>query len=272
MKIQFTKMTGAGNDFVLVDNRDGRLRLRPDQIARLCDRHFGIGADGMLVAETDAKEDRIRMRYYNSDGGEASLCGNGARCFARFLQPLLPGSEGDPLIFLTGAGIVKASFLGEEVSISMPDPESARLRRLVTTRHGPLEVHWIHTGVPHLVVFVRDVERIDVEELGRELRWLPDFAPEGANADFVEVKGPDRIAVRTYERGVEGETLACGTGVTASALVAHLAKGLPSPVSVLVRSGESLRVGFERAGDGFRRVWLQGPATKVFTGEMEVSE
>ncbi|WP_018290965.1 diaminopimelate epimerase [Verrucomicrobium sp. 3C] len=272
MKLHFTKMTGAGNDFVLVDNRDSRLRLRPEQIARLCNRHFGIGADGMLVAERDGKEDGIRMRYYNADGGEASLCGNGARCFARFLQSLGKGQEEDRISFLTGAGPVEAWFAGEEVSISMPDPGAAPLRQLVATRHGPLEVYWIDTGVPHLVVFVQSVEGIDVEELGRELRWLPDFAPEGANADFVELLGSGRLAVRTYERGVEAETLACGTGVTASALVAHLAKGLASPVSVLVRSGDCLRVLFESAGDGFHGVRLQGPATMVFKGEMEVSE
>ncbi|MDD4933531.1 MAG: diaminopimelate epimerase [Methylacidiphilaceae bacterium] len=265
-------MTGAGNDFILVDDRDGRLQLRPDQIARLCDRHFGIGADGMLVAETDGEEDRIRMRYYNSDGGEASLCGNGARCFARFLRSLWKGKESDRVSFLTGAGPVEAWFAGEEVSISMPDPGAARLRQPVATRHGPREVQWIHTGVPHLVVFVQSVEGIDVEELGRELRWLPDFAPEGANVDFVELLGSDRSAVRTYERGVEAETLACGTGVTASALVAHLAKGLSSPVSVLVRSGDCLRVLFERSGDRFHGVRLQGPATMVFTGETEVGE
>jgi diaminopimelate epimerase len=272
MKLHFTKMTGAGNDFVLVDNRDGRFPFRPEEIARLCNRHFGVGADGMLVAEKDGKEDRIRMRYYNSDGGEASLCGNGARCFARFLQSILKGKERDRVSFLTGAGPVDAWFSGEEVSISMPDPGAARLRQLVATRHGPLEIHWIHTGVPHLVVFVQSVGGIDVEELGRELRWLPDFAPEGANADFVELLGPDRIAVRTYERGVEAETLACGTGVTASALVAHLVKGLVSPVSVLVRSGDCLRVQFEPTGDGFRGVRLQGPAIMVFTGEMEVGK
>ncbi|QSR85685.1 diaminopimelate epimerase [Methylacidimicrobium sp. B4] len=272
MKIHFTKMTGAGNDFVVVDNRDGRLRLRPDQIARLCDRHFGIGADGMLVAEADGRQDRIRMRYYNADGGEASLCGNGARCFARFLEPLVREQEGGRLSFLTGAGLIEATFAGGEVSITMPDPGESRLRQLVSTRHGPLEVHWIHTGVPHLVVFVQSVKSIDVEELGRELRWLPDFAPEGVNADFVELLGSNRIAVRTYERGVEAETLACGTGVTASALVAHRVKGHSSPVSVLVRSGDWLRVGFERTGDRLHGVRLEGPARAVFTGEMEVGE
>lgn len=272
MKIHFTKMTGAGNDFVLVDNRDGRHRFRPEQIARLCNRHFGIGADGMLVAETDGKPDRIRMRYYNSDGGEASLCGNGARCFARFLQSRMEAQSPGTLSFVTGAGPVEAAFSEEEVSISMPDPGEARLRQLVSTRHGPLEVHWIHTGVPHLVVFVQKLERIDVEEFGRELRWLPDFAPEGANVNFVGLLGPDRISVRTYERGVEAETLACGTGVTASALAANLVKGSSSPVSVEVRSGDRLRVGFERTGDRFHGVRLQGPALTVFTGEMEVEE
>lgn len=265
-------MTGAGNDFVLVDNRDGRLRFRPEQIARLCNRHYGIGADGMLVAETDGEQDRIRMRYYNADGGEASLCGNGARCFARFLQPLLKEEDGGTVSFLTGAGLIQATFEGEGVSITMPDPSAARLRQLVSTRHGPLEVHWIHTGVPHLVVFVRSVDGIDVEELGRELRWLADFAPDGVNADFVELLGPDRISVRTYERGVEAETLACGTGVTAAAVVAHLVKGVSPPVSVLVRSGDWLRVGFERTDDRIQGVRLEGPATVIFTGEVEVEE
>ncbi|MGD9897292.1 MAG: diaminopimelate epimerase [Candidatus Methylacidiphilaceae bacterium] len=272
MKLHFTKMTGAGNDFILVDNRNGRLQLGPGQIARLCDRHFGIGADGLLLAETDGKEARIRMRYYNSDGGEAALCGNGARCFARFVRPFLKGKEVEQISFLTGAGPVEASFPGEEVSVAMPEPGPARLRWLLSAGHGPLEAHWIDTGVPHLVTFVPSVEQLDVEELGRELRWLPDLAPDGANIDFVELLGQDRISVRTYERGVEGETLACGTGVTASALVAHLVRGIPSPVSVLVRSGDSLRVAFEPTGDGFRGVRLQGPATIVFTGEVEIQE
>lgn len=265
-------MTGAGNDFILVDNRDGRLRFRTEQIARLCDRHFGVGADGMLLAETDGKQGGVRMRYFNADGGEASLCGNGARCFARFLQRLTKGEDGGTVSFLTDAGPIEAAFEGDAVSITMPDPGEAQLQQLVATRHGPLELHRIDTGVPHAVVFVQRIAGIDVANLGRELRWLPDFAPAGTNVDFVELLSSDRIAVRTYERGVEGETLACGTGVTASALVVHLVKGYRSPLSVQVRSGEWLRVGFERTGDRLHGVRLQGPATIVFTGEVEVTE
>lgn len=270
MRISFAKMTGAGNDFVMLDNRGGALSLDGDGIARLCDRHFGVGADGLLVVEPGAGGAEFTMRYFNADGGEAEMCGNGARCFARFAR-MLTGETGKPLDFQTRAGRIRAEFDGELVAVNLTPPRDLRLGGAIHTRHGgELEVHDCNTGVPHAVLFVEDADRAMVSELGREIRFHPGYQPAGTNVNFVQVLGPDAIRVRTYERGVEGETLACGTGVSASAIVSHLTRGIALPVRVLVQSGERLEVDFRVDGDAVTDVRLKGPATLVFTGEIEV--
>lgn len=270
MVLEFMKMTGAGNDFIVADNRTGHLRLTPAQVARLCHRQFGIGADGLmlLVPCASGKADWA-WQFWNSDGSDAEMCGNGARCFARYIQRTTGWSR-PSLSFETAAGVVGAEFDGERVTVNLTPPHGLRLRETVATADGALEVSSLNTGVPHAVVFVPDADRAMVLERGRELRFHPHFGPRGTNVNFVQVKGPGSIRVRTYERGVEGETLACGTGVSASAIVAARVHGFPSPVRVQVQGGDELRVSFHAEDDRIRDVRLNGPATFVFEGRITV--
>lgn len=269
MTFEFTKMNGAGNDFVLADNRNGRLRFGPEQVARLCDRQRGIGADGLilLIPCASGRAD-WSWEFFNSDGSRAEMCGNGARCFARFIQHLT--GVRDRLSFETAAGVIQASFEDDRVTINLTDPRDLALDQPLEAAGESLIVHSVNTGVPHAVVFVPDADRAMVRSLGPALRFHPHFAPRGTNVNFVQVLAPGRIRVRTYERGVEGETLACGTGVTASALIAARRHGFTPPVEVRVQGGDTLAVGFEAAGDSFRRVTLTGPADFVFTGRLEL--
>jgi len=264
--MNFKKMNGAGNDFVVVDNRRLELSLSGTQIARICDRHRGVGADGLLAVEPAQSGADFRMRYYNADGGEAEMCGNGARCFARFAVSLL--AESPPsLSFDTPAGLIRATFSGELVTINMSEPRDHRAHMELDLAGAVQTVHFLNTGVPHAVVFVCDIEAVDVARAGAALRWHPEFAPKGTNANFAEILSPGNLALRTFERGVEAETLACGTGVCATALLHHLATGVPSPIAVRVRGGDTLQVGFECDANGvFRNVTLTGPADFVFDG------
>jgi diaminopimelate epimerase len=266
--LKFTKMNGAGNDFVLLDNLDRRLHLASGQIAHLCDRHRGVGADGVLIVEPAANGADFRMRYYNADGGEAEMCGNGARCFARYASRMTGGAG--TISFETPAGVIRAQCEGENVRLAMSEPRDLSLDRPVRLPSGDLAVHSVNTGVPHAVVFVEDLEKTDVRGLGACLRYHPDFAPKGTNANFVQIIAPQDIAIRTYERGVEDETLACGTGVVASALILHEKYGAPSPVSVRVRGGDTLTVSFAREGGVYRGVSLTGPADFVFEGQIGI--
>lgn len=261
-------MNGAGNDFVVVDNRHLERTFSGEQIAKICDRHRGVGADGFLAVEPSESGADFRMRYYNADGGEAEMCGNGARCFARFAAKLLPQPP-QSLSFDTPAGLIRATFSGELVTINMSDPRDQRPPTELDLTGSLLTVHFLNTGVPHAVVFVDDVESVDVARTGAALRWHPEFAPKGTNANFAQILSPGNLVLRTYERGVEAETLACGTGVCATALIHHIATGAPSPIAVRVRGGETLQVGFQcDANRVFRNVTLTGPADFVFDGEI----
>jgi diaminopimelate epimerase len=270
MTLEFTKMTGAGNDFVLIDGRAMQAGLTPEQVSRLCDRHFGIGADGVavLIPSASGKADWA-WEFYNSDGSVADMCGNAARCFARFAQRLAGG--GERVTFETGAGVITASLQGERATVNLTPPSGLCLGQQLNTSAGALTVHSLNTGVPHAVVYVPDADRAMVGSLGAEIRYHPRFAPRGTNVNFVQVLGPDFIRVRTYERGVEGETLACGTGVTAAALVSARLHGFSSPVRVKVQGGDVLEVSFVQAGDDFADVRLNGPAQFVFEGKVRLS-
>ncbi len=269
MRLDFVKMNGAGNDFILADNRAQTLRLSPAQVARLCHRQKGIGADGLMLLEPcrSGKAD-WSWQFFNSDGSVAEMCGNGARCFARFVQRLT-GDSG-PIAFETLAGVIHARILGQEVSIRLTDPVHLHLDQSVEVSTGALAVHSLNTGVPHAVIFVPDADKAMVQRLGAEVRYHPQFAPKGTNVNFVQILGPGRIRVRTYERGVEGETLACGTGVTASALISSQVHRFGSPVKVQVQSGDLLEVSFKSAGQGFSEVSLTGPAEFVFEGRLDL--
>lgn len=267
MTLPFTKMNGAGNDFVVIDNRKLDRDLSKDQIARLCDRHRGIGADGLLAVEPAERGADVRFRYYNADGGEAEMCGNGARCFGRYTARLLGGSK-KTLSFETIAGILTAELIDDQVRIAMSVPFGLELDSPVSSV-GP--VHHLNTGVPHAVVFVDDLDHLDLVKEGAAIRYHEHYQPNGTNANFVGILAPDHLAVRTYERGVENETLACGTGITACALIHHLLTGAPSPVRIDVRGGETLTIGFEPGPDQtFTGVTLTGPADFVFEGEITI--
>jgi len=269
MALGFTKMNGAGNDFVLIDNREQKINLSRDQIVRLCNRHRGIGADGViLLIPCVSGKAQWAWHFFNSDGSTGEMCGNGARCFARFVQRLT-GTNGD-LSFETEAGVINARFHGSRVTVNLTEPHGLRLDEQLPLKAGPQTVHSINTGVPHAVLFVPDADQAMVREVGPEVRRHPHFAPRGTNVNFVQVLGPGRIRVRTFERGVEGETLACGTGVTASALIASRVHQFNSPVSVQVQGGDTLEVSFLEQNGNFTNVCLTGPADFVFDGKIEL--
>jgi len=266
--LRFTKMNGAGNDFILFDNRTGDVDLDRYQIAQLCDRHRGIGADGILLLEKPTNRADFRMRYFNADGGEAEMCGNGARCFARFANKV--GEQKGEISFETPAGVISAELKGDLVTLRMTEPTDLRLNIDLPVAGENRPVHFINSGVPHVVIPVAKIDDADVRGDGTAIRNHKMFSPNGANVNFIEKHGANKIAIRTYERGVEDETLACGTGIVASALIFATTEGSSSPITVLARGGDELQVGFEKIGASFRNVTLTGPAEFIFEGTIEI--
>lgn len=265
--VRFTKAVASGNDFVIVDNRSGEISERryPEMARDVSRRRHSIGADGMLVAESSEKA-ALRMRIINPDGSEAEMCGNGARCMALYA---FTKGLGEVLDIETGAGIIGASVKGGNVSIKMSDPRDIKLNIDIELEGRMARVHYVNSGVPHVVRISEDIDAVNVPVTGRAIRRHPEFMPEGANADFVEKTGPDAASVRTYERGVEDETLACGTGAVASAIVLALTEKAPSPVKIRTRSGEVLTIHFDGPVDGpVKNVYLEGEAKIVFDGEV----
>lgn len=256
MSITFHKYHGAGNDFVIIDNRD--LSFEADNfslVARLCDRRFGIGADGLMLLQEREGYD-FEMRYFNSDGREASMCGNGGRCIVAFARHL--GVIGNKTRFLAVDGEHEAIIEADgDVNLRMSDV-------------GEVEVngneYYLNTGSPHFVRFVETLEGVDVVAEGRAVRYNDRFRAVGTNVNFVEVKGHG-LTVHTYERGVEDETLACGTGITASSLAAALRLGISKGTFPVKAKGGNLQVSFEKTENGFTHIWLKGPAASVFKGE-----
>lgn len=265
MELNFTKLSGAGNDFVAIDDRDGRLGgIDKAALARaLCDRHRGIGADGILVIAPSSIAD-VKMLYYNADGTDGGMCGNGGRCAAVYARML--GVPGTTLTIEALEYVYRAEFTSHGVRLHMKDPIAIARGIRVTAGGATYTVHGINTGSPHIVTFVNDLSTPDVEGTGRALREHERFAPEGTNVNFVETIDTSALAMRTYERGVEAETLACGTGSVASAVIAHLEYGLRPPIRVRTHSGESLRVDFTIIGSRITDVTLEGPAVTVFSG------
>lgn len=262
-------MNGAGNDFILLDNRAGNIRLTREQIVRLCDRHRGIGADGiMILVPARTSQADWAWDFYNSDGSTGEMCGNGARCFARFVQKAV-GLTRD-FTFETEAGVITASFQGERVTVNLTKPKDLKLNESIALSTGNTSIHSLNTGVPHAVVYVPDADKAMVMALGPEIRRHPHFGPRGTNVNFVQVLGPNHIRVRTFERGVEGETLACGTGVCASAMISAYVHKFSSPVKVQVQGGDTLEVGFIPGEESFDKVQLTGPAEFCFRGQVEV--
>jgi diaminopimelate epimerase len=254
---------------VLIDNRAQQIRLAREQVARLCHRQRGIGADGLvLLVPCASGQAEWAWEFYNSDGSTANMCGNAARCSARFVQRLT-GAKGR-IRFETGAGVITTELHEERVTVTLTPPKDLRVCQELKLSVGLQQVHSVNTGVPHAVLFVLDADLAPVQQLGPEVRWHAQFAPQGANVNFVQVLGQDSIRVRTYERGVEGETLACGTGVTAAALISARIHRMVSPVKVRVQSGDVLEVRFRQVSGRFAEVQLNGPAEFVFEGEIEL--
>ncbi len=267
MKIPFMKISGSGNDFILIDHRKPIIDVnRMQEFARkVCQRRISVGADGLIFIEPSEKAD-FKWRFFNADGSEAEMCGNGGRCAARFAH--LQGITGPALTFETLAGTLSAQVNGKRVKLEMTKPHSLKLDESLAIDGELHMLSSINTGVPHAVRFVEDLETVDVVRTGRLIRHHPHFAPNGTNANFVRLGKGSQLSIRTYERGVEDETLACGTGTVASALVAAFKNMVTSPVSVKTRGGELLTVYFKIEKEEVKSVFFEGDVHIIYEAEM----
>lgn len=259
MKFTFYKYQGVGNDFIIIDNRNNNISLSQNQINQLCDRRFGIGADGLMLL-TNHPECDFNMKYYNADGKESTMCGNGGRCLVAFAKSLKIFNDKTKFMAVDGMhnAIVNAN---NTVSLQMQNVNN--ITKVNTN-------YFLNTGSPHYVMFKDEIDKIDVYHRGREIRFSAEFEPDGTNVNFVELKS-DKLFVRTYERGVEDETLSCGTGVTASAICASLHSESEKNSYDIVTKGGNLKVSFKKQNKHtFSDIWLTGPATFVFKGEIEI--
>jgi diaminopimelate epimerase len=258
-------MQGSGNDFILIDNRKGVLKGKNlgDLAVSVCDRHYSVGADGLIAIVPSRKAD-FKWRFFNADGSEAEMCGNGSRCVARYAY--LKKIAGKNMAFETLAGIIQAHVKHERVTVQLTGATGLRMNIAVPLETGHRMGHFINTGVPHLVYLSKDLQNEDVERIGRTTRHHELFKPAGTNVNFIQIQGPHKLQVRTYERGVEGETLACGTGSVAAALVAGSIGAVSSPVEVATWGGEKLKVSYERIEQGFGNIRLEGGAQVICEG------
>ncbi len=272
--VPFVKMSGTGNDFILIDHRKPVLapEALADFAAKICRRKFSIGADGLILLE-DSSEADFQWQFFNADGSVAEMCGNGARCAARFafLQGIAPAE----MRFATLAGIIEASVSEKDVAVKMTDPFDLKMDQRIMVEDKEYIVHSIDTGVPHAVVFVDDIVGTDVRVLGRLIRHHQAFMPAGTNVHFAQRQG-EVIKVRTYERGVEDETLACGTGAAACAIIAALLDQAASPVGIITSGNDRLTIVFdlqEGKEDGqdvlIKNVFLKGLAHTIYSGELD---
>ncbi|OAQ21501.1 diaminopimelate epimerase [Thermosulfurimonas dismutans] len=260
--LYFLKMQASGNDFILINNFAGRIAAHegPELAWKLCRRRLSVGADGLILIEPPKKVgNAFAWRFYNADGSEAEMCGNGGRCAARFAVE--EGLAKSPLVFETLAGEIRAEVSGSRVKVELTTPKDLKLGLELPLEEKSLEAHFVNTGVPHTVILVEDLEGVPVRELGRKIRYHEMFLPAGTNVNFVKVEPEGRLSIRTYERGVEDETLACGTGASAAALIAERLGLVRSPVPVKTRGGEVLIIHLEG-----ERVSLEGEARKIYRG------
>lgn len=265
MNIPFTKMSGSGNDFIIIDNRADIVDKisKRDFVRKVCAPKTSIGADGVIFVEKSDKAD-FRWDFYNADGSSAEMCGNGGRCVARYAyeKKIAPSK----MTFETIAGIIHAEVNGRNVKVKLTSPKNLRRNVDVALEGITYSVDSINTGVPHAVIFSPDVDKEDVHNIGRGVRYHSVFAPAGTNVNLVQKKDGHSLKVRTYERGVEGETLACGTGVVASAILASCRKEVEPPVQVETRGGEVLQVFFQPGNEDFAEVYLEGLTKTTFEG------
>lgn len=260
-------MSGSGNDFIIIDNRK---KIAPEKnlkefVTHICQRRISVGADGVIFIEP-SDQAHFRWRYYNSDGGEVEMCGNGSRCIARFAH--LNGIAPATMSFETLAGIIRAEVKGGQVKVQLTEPKDLSLHLSIPLQSKEWKACFLNTGVPHVIYFVEDPNTVDVDGLGRETRFHSLFQPAGTNANFVKLEEPHRMVIRTYERGVEGETLACGTGAVAAALVSGALGKASSPVEITTQGGEILKVYFQWDGKRFSNVFLEGKTHLIYSGEI----
>ena len=265
--VEFCKMSGCGNDFILIDNRIPVMAEDDLEkfIISVCRRRGAVGADGLILIESSDAFD-FKWRFYNSDGSRAEMCGNGARCAARFayLKRIAPAA----MTFGTDIGPLQARVMDGDVMLKMPRPQSLRLAETLPLNGKRLTVSSINTGVPHVVLTVDDLPGTDVVALGRAIRYHENYAPHGTNVNFLGPLSDGALAIRTYERGVEQETLACGTGAVAGALTTACKANLDGPLDLRTQGGKTLRVHFTRQGDQFQDVYLEGEARMVYHGRL----
>ncbi len=283
-KITFLKMSGAGNDFVIFDfSGDENLPLSQESIKKICNRRTGIGADGVITFNRSNGHD-FNMSYFNADGSTGSLCGNGARC-AIWYAELTGKLKNHKANFLSNKELYSGTVLKEEmVQFNLNKPKQIKLNFKIRAANQQIIANYVNTGSPHVVIKAEDIlnnpadpqsnyndiNELPVIQLGREIRYLNDFAPQGANVNFIQYKG-SKILIRTYERGVEDETLACGTGNVAAAIIGCLNDNINPPVSLLTKGEDELIVNFNKDGRGIKDVSLTGPAKVIFTGEILVN-
>ncbi|RPJ10083.1 MAG: diaminopimelate epimerase [Desulfobacteraceae bacterium] len=266
-KITFFKMSGSGNDFILIDNRNNVVdeSSLTSFIRNVCRRKMSAGADGLILIENSDSAD-FKWRYYNSDGGRAEMCGNGARCAARFAY--LNSIAGSDMSFVTDAGIVHAQVKGDKVKVKTTDPSDFKQDYTIELEDGFLTVSSINTGVPHVVVTMDSIDDVDVVGMGREVRRHKAFAPAGTNVNFITRVKNGSFSIRTYERGVEDETLACGTGSIASALVTASKDKVESPLNIVTRSGGVLTIYYKEDNGRFHDIYLEGDARIIYKGKL----
>ena len=266
--LTITKLSGSGNDFILVDNRSRTIPGdRMGFLTRaLCRRMVSVGADGMIFIEPSNQYD-FKWRFFNADGSEAEMCGNGGRCAASFAYR--QGIAGREMTFETLAGPIQARVEGSQVKLQLTRPKDLKLGQFLELEGTTWSLDFINTGVPHALIWVEDIEKADLVGMGPRIRYHEHFQPAGTNVNFVQIKDPGLLLVRTYERGVEGETLACGTGSVAAAAVAFFKKRATSPVQVRTRGGEILTVYIEgEPGSELKRVYLEGEVRLIFEGSV----
>ncbi len=267
--IKFMKLSGSGNDFIFVENFDNEFKEEsmPDFVKSVCRRGLSVGADGLMFIESSEKAD-FKWRFFNADGSEGEMCGNGGCCAIRFAKETgLIKKEGS---FETMAGVLDASINGNRVKLKMTKPHSFTQSTKIILRDEEVLLDSINTGVPHAILYTKKLDSVDVLNDGREIRRHSIYQPDGTNVDFVKVLDRNNITIRTYERGVEDETLACGTGAVASSLVAAARDLVESPVNVQVKSGESLVIHFEGSPEDTSDVYMEGDTRLVYTGEMKM--
>lgn len=267
--IPFVKMSGTGNDFIMIDNRGGLLKEgEAAELARAaCPHRIAVGADGVILVEKATKpEHDLRMRIFNADGSEAEMCGNGSRCFAIFAQQLGAAGREQVIDVIPGTLNAVVAADGNSARVQLSQPSKIEKKSAVPVLEENVDLYFVNTGVPHAIQFVSDIAKVDVKRAGACIRYHDVFKPKGTNANFAQALGDNTIRIRTYERGVEDETLACGTGATAAAIASAFAYGYKSPVKVLVAGG-ALTIHFDLHADQAGRPYLEGAVDTVYKGE-----